>query len=325
MFSYAALRMLAGATVIFGLTACGGSLTPNSNATAFVSAATSRHISPAFTKPALITLDSNGALAYWPISPSGGTTLTEISKPLGLNAYAMAANDEVVVMADYYGAQIVSYNVKTKAKTSLSDPFGSPIDVAIGKTGTIYALSSKSVAVFKAGSSQPGELTCSRVTESESIAVNNQGDVFVDGYGNNFEGIIEYKAGKTKCTTPNLNPVEGYIAGVGVDPKTDDLITIDDPDLCAGGLEGRMFIYPKPYQIRTAREVDLYATYCSGSFRLNSKSTLIFVSDASVSAGYPIIDQFSYPDGSAEGTYQVEGFGSNSFGPFTTIPNKLPN
>lgn len=325
MSSYAPLRILASATVIFGLTACGTSLTPNSNAAAFVSAASSRHVSPAFTKPALITLDSNGALAYWPITPSGGNTLTEISKPLGINAYAMAANDELVVLADYYGSEIVSYNVKTKAKTTLADPFGNPLDVAIGKTGTIYALNFKNVAIFKPGSSQPSELTCSRVNEGESIAVNKQGDVFVDGYGNNFQGVIEYKAGKSNCTTPDLNPVQGYIAGVGVDPKTDDLITIDDPDLCAGGLEGRMFIYPKPYHIRTAREVDLYATYCSGSFRLNSKSTLIFVSDASVSAGYPIIDQFSYPSGDPEGTYQVEGFGSSSFGPFTTIPNKLPD
>lgn len=325
MSSYAALRILAGGTVIFGLTACGASLTPSSGATAFVSAASSRHVSPLFTKPALITLDSNGAIAYWPISPSGGNALTEISKPLGINAYGMAANDEIVVMADYNGSQIVSYNVKTKAKSTLADPYGNPLDVAIGKTGTIYALNFKSVAVFKPGSSQPGELSCSRVNEGESIAVNKQGDVFVDGYGNNFEGVIEYKAGKSNCTTPDLNPVEGYVGGIGVDPKTDSLITIDDPDFCAGGLEGRMFIYPKPYHASTAREVDLYATYCSGSFRLNSKSTLIFVSDASVSAGYPIIDQFSYPDGAAEGTYQVGGFGSEAFGPFTTIPNRLPN
>jgi hypothetical protein len=237
----------------------------------------------------------------------------------------MAANHNVIVMADYYGAQIVSYNVRTKAKTTLSDPFGSPLDVAIGKTGTIYALNFKNVAVFKPGSAQPSELSCSLVNQSQSIAVNNQGDVFVDGYGNSFAGVIEYPAGKAACKTPDLNPVEGYIAGVGVDPKTDSLITIDDPDLCAGGLEGRMFIYPKPYHMRTAHEVNLYATYCSGTFRLNSTSKLIFVSDATVSAGYPIIDQFTYPGGAAEGTYQVGGFPSGYFGPFTTIPNTLPN
>jgi hypothetical protein len=278
-----------------------------------------------FSKPALITVDGNGALAYWPISPSGGDTLKEISKPLGVSAYGMAANHDTIAIADFYDAQIVNYNVKTKVETILADPFGSPDDVAIGKTGTIYALNFKNVAVFKPGSSQPSELSCSLVNIGESIAVNKQGDVFVDGYGNSFAGVIEYKAGKSNCTTPDLNPVEGYIGGVGVDPKTDSLITIDDPDECAGGLEGRMFIYPKPYHMRTAHEVDLYASYCSGTFRLNSTSTLIFVGDATVSAGYPIVDQFTYPGGVAEGTYQVGGFPSGYFESFTTIPNKLPN
>ena len=324
MPSSVTLRNLALATAFISLAGCGASLTPNSAGRAPVAGAASRHALPAFTKPALITLDSNGALAYWPIDSSGGHTLTEISKPLGISAYGIAANHDVVVMADYYSSEIVSYNVKTKKKTTLSDPFGNPDDVAIGKTGTIYALNFKNVAVFKPGSSQPTELSCSLINEGESIAVNKQGDVFVDGYGSSFGGVIEYPAGKTACKTPDLNPVEGYIAGVGVDPKTDNLITIDDPDLCAGGLEGRMFIYPKPYHVRSAHEVDLYATYCSGGFRLNSTSTLIFVGDASVSAGYPIIDQFTYPGGVAEGTYQVEG-SSGSFGPFTTIPNKLPN
>lgn len=319
-----ALRSLVVATVIFGLTACGASITPSSLGTAAATSASSRHRLPPFTKPALITLDSNGALAYWAISPNGGHTLTEISKPLGISAYGMAANHDDIVMADYNAKEIVSYNVRTKKKTVRSDPFGNPDDVAIGKDGTIYALNFANVAVFAPGSSQPSELSCSMVNEGESIAVNKQGDVFVDGYGHNFEGVIEYKAGKNTCTVPDLNPVEGYIAGVGVDPKTDSLITIDDPDFCAGGLEGRMIIYPKPYHVRTAHEVDLYATYCSGSFRLNSTSSLIFVSDASVSDGYSIVDQFSYPSGDPEGTYQVEG-SYGYFGPFTTIPNKLPN
>jgi len=324
MSTFLALRTLAVATVIFALAGCGASLTPNSPGSASVTGASSQHVLPAFTKPALVTLDANGALAYWPISPGGGNHLKEISKPLGISAYGMAAHHDVVVMADFLDSQVVSYNLKTKTETKLPDPFGNPDDVAIGKTGTIYALNFASVAVYKPGSSQPSELTCPLVTEGESIAVDKQGDVFVDGYGQNFAGVIEYKAGKTKCITPDLNPVEGYIAGVGVDPKTDNLITIDDPDDCAGGLEGRMFIYPRPYHIKTAHEVDLYATYCSGGFRLNSTSTLLFVSDASVSDGYSIIDQFAYPSGNAEGTYQVEGSGGY-FGPFTTIPNKLPN
>ena len=146
-----------------------------------------------------------------------------------------------------------------------------------------------SVAVFKAGSSQPAELTCSYINIGEAIAVDNESDVFVDGYGpNGFMGVVEYAAGSQNCTKLHLRPQHGYVGGVGVDPKTDDLIVVDDPDLCAGGLEGRMIIYPKPYEPHTSHRHDLGATYCAGAFRLNSTSSLIFVSDATVSGGVPV-------------------------------------
>ncbi|MBV8066740.1 MAG: hypothetical protein JO113_02100, partial [Candidatus Eremiobacteraeota bacterium] len=110
------------------------------------------------------------------------------------------------------------------------------------------------------------------------------------------------------------------------DPKTDDLIVVDNPDLCAGGFEGRMIIYSKPYERRTARHRNLNATYCAGTFRLDARSSRIFASDSTVSAGYPLIDQRSYPKALNGATYQDGEFGSSGyFGGFTTIPNTLPN
>jgi hypothetical protein len=120
--------------------------------------------------------------------------------------------------------------------------------------------------------------------------------------------------------------VRGYIGGIGVNPNTDALIVVDNPNLCAGGLEGRMIIYPKPYLERNSRRRNLNATYCAGGFRLSSTSSLIFVSDTTVSAGYPLIDQRTYPSAKNEGVYGAGQFGSGgAFGGFTTIPNTLPN
>ncbi|MBV8498741.1 MAG: hypothetical protein JO003_05770 [Candidatus Eremiobacteraeota bacterium] len=66
--------------------------------------------------------------------------------------------------------------------------------------------------------------------------------------------------------------------------------------------------------------------YCAGTFRLSAASNRIFVTDASISDGYPIIDQESYPGAKFEGTYQSGPSPSGSFfGGFTTIPNTLPN
>jgi hypothetical protein len=289
---------------------------------------TTRAASPDFTKPALITIDTtSGALEYWPIAPSGGTQPTVISKPLGIfQGYAMAADGNVVAIANYSPPEVLSYNVKTKTAKTLSDPYGDPLDIAVDKHGTLYAMNGANVAVFKAGSSQPTELSCGYMTEAEAIAVDNEGDVFVNGYGpGGFVGVVEYPVGSSSCTKLHLRSESGYVAGVGIDPTNDDLIVVDDPDLCAGGLEGRMRIYSKPYGRSHVRRHNLRSTYCAGTFRLNSSANLIFVSDATVSDGYPLIDQETYPAAKSEGPYQIGASPSGSFGGFTTIPNTLPN
>ena len=277
---------------------------------------------------ALIVFDTqNGSLGYFTIEHGGNDTLKSLAGPLGIDSgYAMAANHDTIVIANYKPAYVVTYNLRTKKEVSIGDPYGQPYDVAVDKQGTIYALNSTSVAVYKSGSTQPTELSCSNISLGEAVAVNNEGDVFVDGYGpGSFAGVVEYGHGSNTCTTPPLQPVEGYIAGVGVDPKTDDLITIDDPDLCAGGYEGRMLVYRKPYGQRAPRQQNLQATYCSGIFRLDASSTHIFYSDATVSDGAPLIDQARYPSGKYEGRYGGYYSSGTPFAGFTTLPNRLPN
>ena len=280
-------------------------------------------------EPIVVTYDTaNDSLAYWPMQRGGSQSQpTALSAPLGLgNVYALAADGDVMVIANYNPAELVTYDLKTKAEHMMSDPYGGPVDVAVGKDGSYYALNLTNVVVFKPGSSQPSELICSKINLGESIAVDNEGDVFVDGYGPaSFMGVVEYPAGSTKCNVLHIRKQHGYTGGIGVDPKTDDLIVVDDPSLCAGGLEGLMLIYPKPYEERNAVRRVLGATYCAANFRLDAGSKHILYGDASVSAGVPIIDQSRYPSARSEGQYWEGYFASGAFSGFTTIPNTLPN
>ena len=280
-----------------------------------------------FHEPALVAFDTlNGTLEYWPIAHGGGQTLQPLSGPLGINAgYALASEGSTVVIANYSPPEVVTYDIKTKAESTMPDPYGDPYDIAVDSRGMIYALSSASVAVYTPGSSQPKELTCSDISTAEAVAVDRAGDVFVDGYGSHFAGVVEFQAPSKQCSVPHLRAVHGYIGGVGVDPKTDDLITVDDPDDCAGGIEGRMIIYPRPLAKRTSVRRDLNANYCSGIFRLDAGSTHIFYADATVSDGYPLIEEARYPSGKWEGTYEDGYYSGGNFAGFTVMPSSLPN
>ncbi|MBV9234116.1 MAG: hypothetical protein JO030_08745, partial [Candidatus Eremiobacteraeota bacterium] len=322
------LRPLLFALGLAIATGCGGNAMPGGTAQSSLLVTAPSPAGSHLKKPALITLDlQGGELEYWQVHTGGSsTTPMPFTASLGLHsAYGMVGDGATIAIANNSPAEVVAYNVRTKKSAALPDPYGNPIDIAIDKRETLYVLNLNNVAVYRAGASKPTELTCQYVNSAVAIAANDEGDVFVNGYGpGSFMGVVEFRRGRHACTKLNLQPEEGYIAGVGVDPKTDDLIVVDNPDLCAGGYEGRMRIYSKPYGPKYT-EHNLNANYCAGTFRLDASSTRIFVSDSTISDGYPVIDQRSYPDAADEGTYSG-GYGSHgSFGGFTTIPNTLPN
>jgi hypothetical protein len=281
-----------------------------------------------FTRPALITFDlQNDIFVYWQIARAGGTQYQPLSRPLDIyNARGMAAKGSVLIVTAYAPPKVVSYDVvKQEITASARDPYGEPYDIAVDKQGTIYALNDASVAVYKSGTSTPTELTCSYITNSEAIAVNNEGDLFVDGLGpNKFIGVVEYPARSTACKKLDLRAIEGYIGGIGVDPKTDDLIVVDNPGVCILYVHARMMIYPRPYQARTGVQRYLVGDHCAQRFRLDASSTHIFVADSN-DLGFPYIDQNRYPSGTADGTYTNGQYASGNFAGFTTIPNRLPN
>lgn len=282
---------------------------------------------PSLQKPALMTNNvSTGALQYWPIGSRGGNHPLTLDKGFGVaNGFSMAADGNSVIAADEGSSQLVIENVVTGKKSALSDPNGVPIDVAVGTDHSIYvanyAKPDGNVTVYPQGTGQPAELTCSLIYLPEYVAVDAAGNVYVNGYEpNNAMGVVEILQGGGQCFRLHLRPEYGYVAGIGYDPKSGDLIVMDNPGLCAGGEEGHIVIYPKPYQGKTGRSVILGGN-CTGSLRLNASSTIIFYGDTSVDESYSFIKQRSFPDGKRIGNVYTGG----APGGFTTIPNRLPN
>jgi hypothetical protein len=277
-------------------------------------------------RPALISIDQlTGDLLYWPIKDGPGGSPITLTGNLGTyQANSMASNGNVVIIASYAPAELIEYNIKTKMQSVVPDTFGSPSHVAVDKAGTIYALSAHEVGVFSQGTAKPYEITCKELSGSEpfSVAVDDESDVFVEtGYGS-FTGVLEVAAGSSdNCVELHLGRTIDP-GGIGIDPKTDDLILIDNPGLCAGGDEGRMTIYSKPYAEGTAITRHLHAGDCAGGFRLDAGSKHIYVADSTIDESYPLIDVRTYPEGRGNGSYEDY----NAYlGGFTLIPSALPN
>jgi len=278
--------------------------------------------------PVVIAVDATDErLVYWPMNARGSSSPAYLSGGLHLYATAMAANGNVVTIASYKPPELLSYDVTTRKKSIIVDPYGAPVDVAIGKTATLYALDEKNVGVFPPGSSSY-KLSCRYIHIGSAIAVDNEGDVFVDGYGpGNSSGVVEYAAGSSTCVKLKLKKQSGYRVGLGVDPKTDDLI-VEDWVGCAGGSEGRITVYARPYGPKVVARNYLHGN-CLGGFRLDATSTNLLVLDGYSGArgdrevkacGLRWIDQRSYPQTKGRSMYT-----NGCAAAVTTIPNTLPN
>jgi hypothetical protein len=325
------LRTVSIGLAIASLAGCAGAYAPVRNVARLETAVQTPALqTPALQTPALIGITQGGVLKYFPIAPNGGSHPRVIAMlPRLSGASNMVADREVVAIADQNRPGVVTYNIRTKALQRMADPYGTPIDIAIDKHRNLFTLDyisdrSGNVTMYPPGAAVPRKIGCSKLGAVESIAVDNEGDIFVNGYTESSAGVVEIPNGPDgpqgkKCRELMLLPETGYVAGVAVDPKTDDLIVLDDPDECAGGVEGRMTIYPKPYSRLTAHSVNLQG-HCVGPMRLDATSKILFAFDATISGGRSYILQRSYPSGHVLGSYRR----GNIFG-ITTIPNVLPN
>jgi hypothetical protein len=271
-------------------------------------------------------------LIDWPLRPGGGDKPQPLSGKLGrhVGSNALAADGDVIVMASAAG-NVVTYDVATHAEKILSDPYGAPTDIAVDKKGNYYALNgygNNDVTVYTNGSSKLSTLSCPSVYSGTTIAIDNKADVFVGGWSVNSSGyankpeIFEYPAGSKTCRALHLRVPK--LGGIGVDPKTDDLIATENPHPGSGQV--LMLIFPKPYDLRTVIRRALHVTTAAFLLRLDADSTHIFYEDQAKGINKPLVDEAQYPSGKFEGRYQDGHYRDEYWvNGFTTIPNTLPN
>lgn len=281
--------------------------------------------------PALIAVDSNtNALEYWPIRPGwNGHPITISSRRL-FNGSGLVANGHVVSFGSQNPPEVLQYDIDTKSQNTLPDPYGIPLDIAIGKDKSLFVANlvrphANNVAWYPGGSPNPKKLRCTDINYGSNVAVDNEGNLYVGAIdGQVTADVVKLPNGPhgpdpTRCTPLHLGLGFAYMEGVVVDPKTDDLVTLTNPDLCAGGVEGLMTVFPKPYRRATGRS-HVVGQSCSTGLRLSADSSTVFVLDQDFAGISMFVLQWSFPDGRPEGAYR-NGQASS----ITTIPNTLPN
>lgn len=317
-------RLTAIVLCILGSASCSGSpngaVTPAAERAQFAGGLSQR--SAALQTPALLGVNEQGALVYWPITNTGGRHPQTVTQ-LGTGVSDMAVDGNTVVMSTN---GVLLYNVTTQQSTSLPDPDGTPGYVAVDKNANIYvankfSTASGNVVMYSASTHQPNELQCSLMGFPTGLAVDNEGDIFINGYGPKPAAkprLIEIPMGPNgpdpaKCFRVSIE-AETNTGGVAIDPQTDALIVVDNPKDCAT-IGGRFTIYSKPYNASTGVPHQL-SPGCARDVRVNASSTRLFVYNSNAVH----IEQRSYPDGKSMGVY-ANGDGIA----FTPLPAKLPN
>jgi hypothetical protein len=286
----------------------------------------SRLLAPqaAVTGPALIATNHHNIIEYWPIAQQGGSHPAELAKIHGLTSpQGMVANGQVLAIANRQPDRVVLYDVAKATTTMLPDAGGSPADIAIDRSGTLYVLNTPrttrfpNIAMYRTGSTQPALLFCHlQYKYASGIAVDNEGDIFIQ----QFNGVIEIPRGPggpdaKSCRRLRLPTVSDfYPSGITVEPKSDALIVIGSD--CAGGTG--VGIFPKPYG--AVERFTWIPANCAFRIRLDATSELLYVGDTNVDGSGSFIRQYAYPDGKYLGTYS-----GGSPSSITTIPNALPN
>lgn len=316
-------RRLCFYALILTLAACTGSaIVPQRQAATDHSRGQASHTRAQLPNPALLGINqSTGALEAWPISSRGGAPVI-IDPNFGVtDGIAMAADGKTIFVARYHGDEVLEYNVMTGGTKILPDSYGEPIDIAIGTDKSVYIVNAgkfEGIIVYPQGRNSPRLLPCNLMDSPGYVAVDNNGNVFVNGYEGSQLLVVEIPRGGA-CRNLHLRPESSYVSGLAFDPKSGDLLVMDDPGVCAGPPGARITIYPKPYTRQNARSLS-YGGSCDAVLRLNAASTRMFFTMPTLNGG-SIVLQAALPGGKVDGNT----YNAGDTYVITTIPNTLPN
>ena len=317
------VRALLACNLVLTVSACSGNvMAPFRQGASTNSMAASSLARAAIPNPALLGINqSTGALEAWRIARAGGRP-TVLDPGLGAtDGIAMAADGNAVFVARDVKNAVLVYNVTTGEKKTLADPYGGPVDIAVGTDKSIYVANFgtfKGVVVYPQGRDAPVKLPCNLIDAPDWVAVDNDGNVFVNGALGSSLRVVEIPRSGA-CRDLHLRPELGYDSGLAYDPKTGDLLVMDDPGVCAGPPGARITVYPKPYTKENARSLS-YGGSCMTGLRLNASSSLMFFSMPTLVGGI-VVFQAGFPDGKIAGRVYSQGDTTA----MTTIPNTLPN
>jgi hypothetical protein len=265
----------------------------------------------------LIFATDSGALRYWPIRARGGlqskllATLQNVGRP-----NSMASDGDIIAIGVTSPPSVVLYDINTMKQTNIADPYGVPSDVAFDKQGNILTINrlgavGADVVAYTSPQYTPAELTCPLInSEPAYIAADRHGDIFVNANS----AVTEIPKGPNGYNSQHCSQlpfhVNGYSAGLLVDPKNDALVVFDDPDECAGGNEANMTTYQKPYG-RSKPSNKRLGPICASTLRFGPDDDLVFFfggpteaprGDGDYSSDV-VIHQRTYPDAKHERGY----------------------
>jgi len=286
------------------------------------------------TSEVLVAYDNNASdIEAWNVTSSGGSRPTVLASPdFTSNVIAVAgagsfgSDQDVILAGSSPSSETSLYDLSTETRV-VYNPMssGPPVDVVSiigGSSLTLYSDGSYETMPFDRSMGIHKTACTSILNTATAITADTYGNVYIQGTGPGFAGVVELAQATQMCTPLPLKPQKGTAAGITINPATNDLIVGDNPRSCNGGADGRLIVYPPPYTSASGTIHRLSGVGCAGLFRIDSGTTgttYLFMLDAD--SGTPQIDQLECCDTmTLEGVYS----GGDPSAP-TTLPNTLPN